>query len=230
MTPSSPYRQSGRKDVDKELKIAHAAVNRIAAARDLPPPWPICDVELPDWLASADVSAWGVVELGDMRLRLADPRQRDKHGMVYTPPEIVGFQVRAALSQAALDRIAGEPRPLEHITVHDPFTGCGVYLVHAARYLADWALRMAGAPPVVDVRVRRAVTARVFSGCLYGSDLDVVAIDLAKSACWLEIEGIRPITFMDDNIAVCDTFADQLPPGLANRWPLGGARAGEVAA
>lgn len=203
-----------------DLSIAHAVVNRIAAARNLPPPWPVTDVEVPNWLACADVSTWGVVELGNMRLRLADSRQRDKHGMVYTPPEIVAFQVRAALPQARLDRLAGEPRPLEHITIHDPFTGCGIYLVHAARHLTAWALRSAGAPPAVDARVRHAVAAQVFSECIYGSDLDEVAIDIAKSACWLEIDGCRPITFMDDNIAVCDTFADQLPRGLAKRWPI----------
>jgi hypothetical protein len=231
MTPSLQYRQSGAEDVDEDLEVARTVINRIAAARDLPPPWPTATVDLPDWLASADVSTWGVVELGDMRLRLADSRQRDKHGMVYTPPEIVGFQVHAALPLENLDRLAATyPRPLEHVTVHDPFTGCGIYLVHAARHLADWALRMAGAPPEVDVRVRQAVTAQVFAECLYGSDLDEVAIDIAKSVCWLEIGGCRPITFMDDNIAVCDTFADELPRGLARRWPIDGSESRGVAA
>jgi hypothetical protein len=200
--------------------VARTVVNRVAATRGLDAPWPETDTELPGWLDDADVTAWGVVELGDMRLRLAYPRQRDTHGMVYTPPEVVGFQVRAALPQARLDRLAGDPRPLEHITIHDPFVGCGIYLVHAARHLTAWALRCADALPEVDTWVRHAVTAQVFSECLYGSDLDGIAIDIAKSVCWLEIGGTRPITFMDDNLAVCDTFADQLPPGLAKRWPI----------
>lgn len=215
----------------EDLEVARTVINRIAAARGLPTPWSTATVDLPDWLASADVSTWGAVELGDMRLRLADSRQRDKYGMVYTPPEIVGFQVRAALPLENLDRLAaGYPRPLEHITVHDPFTGCGIYLVNAARHLTDWALRLADAPSAVDDQVRHAVTAQVFSECLYGSDLDETAIGIARSVCWLEIGGIRPITFMDDNIAVCDTFADQLPPALAKRWPLDNPEAREAAA
>jgi hypothetical protein len=209
-----------------ERVVARTVVNRIAAARGLPAPWPDAGVELPDWLARADVTAWGVVELGVMRLRIADPRQRAQHGQVYTPPEVVDFQVRSALQQAGIDRLAGDPRPLERITIHDPFTGCGIYLVHAARYLTTWALGLAQveAPPEVPDWARRAVTAQVMSESIYGSDLDETAIDIARAVCWLEIDGIRPITFMDDNIAVCDTFADQLPSGLAKRWPIAARR------
>lgn len=218
--------------MNNDQRIARVVVNRIAAARNLPAPWPDANAELPAWLADADVTAWGVVELGAMRLRLADSRNRDKHGQVYTPVEIVDFQVRSALEAAGLDRLAAEPRPVEHITIHDPFTGCGIYLINVARHLTAWCLGYAGAPPEVGAWVQNAVTAQVMTQCLFGSDLDGTAIDIAKSVCWLEIGGIRPITFMDDNIAVCDTFADQLPPGLAKRWPIarpyGSVRALEV--
>lgn len=209
----------------RERDIARSVVNRIAAARGLTPPWPQTDVDLPDWLATADVTGWGVVELGEMRLRLADPRQRERHGQVYTPPEVVDFQVRSAMHAAGIDRLAGESRPLEHLLVHDPFTGCGIYLIHAARYLTAWALAQAGAPPETQGWIRQAVTAQVMSECLYGSDLDETAVDIARSVCWLEIGGIRPIGFMDGNIAVCDTFEGQLPPRLAERWPSGSAAA-----
>lgn len=202
-----------------ERAIAHTVVNRIAAARGLTPPWPEPGIQLPDWLETAGVADWGVIELGEMRQRLLAARQRDAHGVVYTPREVVDFQIRSALQLAGLDQLDGHPRPLEHITIHDPFTGCGIYMIHAARYVAAWCLRQVDAPPDVPDWARSAVTAQVLEQCIYGQDLDEVAVDIAKSVCWLEVDGIRPISFMDRNVIVGDTFAGDLPPGLAERWP-----------
>lgn len=193
---------------DDERDVARAAVNHIAIARGLTPPWPDADMRLPEWLRPT--CAWGVVELGQMRQRLLSQRQREAHGVVYTPPEVVDWQVRAALGKADLDRVAHYPRPLEHIHIHDPFCGPGIFLLAAARYVAQW----------YGPRDPAAVLPEVMPECIYGTDLDAVAVDLAKSVCWLEIKGVRPITFMDDNIGVGDTFANYLPPKLAMRWPI----------
>lgn len=192
---------------DYERGVTRAAVNEIAVARGLTAPWPLTGVLLPEWLKPSP--AWGVVELGQMRLRLLDSRQRDRHGIVYTPPEVVAFQVRSALDQANLDRVADEAHPLQHIHIHDPFCGPGIFLLAAAWHVARW---YAPSDPA-------AVLAAVMTECIYGADLDEVAIDLARSVCWLEIDGTRPTTFMDDNIAVGDTFGGFLPPKLTLRWP-----------
>jgi SAM-dependent methyltransferase len=202
---------------DGEREIARTVVNRVAVARGLPAPWPESDAELPAWLAKADVSSWGVVELGEMRLRLAPKRQRDKHGMVYTPIEVVDFMVRSSMQAAGLGRLAGDPWALDHITIVDPACGPGIYLIHGARYVARWyATQLFGPDP--DDRLVRAVLPTVMTECLYGIDLDPVAVDLARAVCWLEIDGSLPITFMDDNIAIGDTFLDEMPPKLDKRW------------
>ncbi len=206
----------------EEREIARTVVNRVAVANGLSAPWPESHATLPDWLAQADVSGWGVVELGEMRLRLADPRQRKKHGMVYTPVEVVDFMVRSSMQAAGLDRLAGDPFALDHITVVDPACGPGIYLIHGARYVARWyATQLAGSEPA-DWLVR-AVLPVVMVECLYGIDLDPVAVDLARAVCWLEIGGALPITFMDDNIVCTDTFEpdlDAATPKLAKRWPV----------
>ncbi|RCG27203.1 hypothetical protein DQ384_26145 [Sphaerisporangium album] len=200
--------------------VARTVINRIAGARGLAAPWPGADAELPSWLTDADFSQWGIVELGELRQRLLAPRRRARDGVIYTPPEVVDFQVPAALQAANLNRLAGHPRPLAHITIHDPFCGPGIFLIHTARHLTEWCITQADPPPHVPDFLIQAVTAQVMSECLYGTDLDAVAIDLAKSVCWLEIGGIRPITFMDDNIVLGDTFRNQLPAKLLARWPL----------
>lgn len=210
--------------------VMRQLVNATAAARGLTPPWDVPPATGLEPLG--DAAGWGVEELGEMRLALASARQRDAHGMVYTPPEVVGFQVRAAMRLARLDRLAGEPGALRHITIVDPACGPGIYIIHVARYLARWyAAQLAGAEPA-DWMIRM-VLPLVMAECLYGLDLDEVAVDLARSVCWLEAgDNTLPITFMDDNIRVADTFAEDLPqraPKFAARWeaaggaPVGGA-------
>ena len=209
--------------------VMRQLVNASAAARGLTPPW---DVPAAAGLEPlGNPAGWGVVELGEMRAALLPARQRDRDGIVYTPPEVVGFQVRSAMQLARLDRLAGKPGALRHITIVDPACGPGIYLVHVARYLARWyAAQLAGAEPA-DWMVR-GVLPLVMAECLYGLDLDEVAVDLARSVCWLEARGGAPITFMDDNITVADTFAEDLPeraPKFSARWeaaggaPVGGA-------
>lgn len=205
--------------------VMRQLVNAVAAARGLTPPW---DVPPATGLGPlGNPAGWGVAELGEMRLALASARQRDAHGMVYTPPEVVGFQVRAAMRLARLDRLAGEPGALRHITIVDPACGPGIYIIHVARYLARWyAAQLAGAEPA-DWMIRM-VLPQVMTECLYGIDLDEVAVDLARSVCWLEARGGAPITFMDDNIRVADTFAEDLPrkaPKFTARWEAAGGAA-----
>jgi type I restriction-modification system DNA methylase subunit len=200
--------------------VMRTVVNRVAAARGLEPPWPGSDAELPEWLTNTDVSGWGVVELGEARIRLASKRMRDANGMVYTPPEVVDFMTRASMQAANLDRLAGNPMALNYITIVDPACGPGIYLIHGARYVARWyAAQLAGAEPA-DWMIR-VVMPRVMTECFYGIDLDPVAIDLARAACWLEVDGALPFTFMDDNIVEADTFAEDLPrkaPKFSARW------------
>lgn len=200
---------------DERLAVRRA-VNAVAGARSLPAPWPELPAHVPTW-ATGDIAAWGVVELGELRQRLLSDRTRARDGVVYTPPEVVEFQVRAALG-LQLPKLAAERRPLQRLLIHDPFCGPGIYLVHAARHLAGWLLDRARLEPT-PANVRW-LTAEALVNCVYGTDLDEVSVDLARAACWLEVGSARvPFTFLDDNIGCGDTFAGFLPPALEKRWP-----------
>jgi hypothetical protein len=53
--------------------------------------------------------------------------------------------------------------------------------------------------------------------CVFGVDLDPVAVEIARAACWLEAGGTRPLGWMDDNIIAGDTLAGVLPKPLRDR-------------
>jgi hypothetical protein len=209
-------------DLEHEQTIMRTVVGRVAAARGLPAPWSD-QAELPVWLAAADMSGWGVVELGEARQRLVPKRRRDRDGVVYTPVEVVGFMVRSAMQASGMERFAGRADALGHITVVDPSCGCGIFPVHVAHYVARWyAAQLAGEDP--PGWLVAAVLPEVLTECVYGIDLDPVAVDVARAACWLEIGGTRPITFMDDNLVIADTFTGDLASvarKLDARWPGG---------
>ena len=125
------------------------------------------------------------------------------------------------------------PREILGLKVCDMTVGSGAFLVQACRYLADrlvesWALCEAGAPDKVlvspegelvvsseaqralpkddDERLalaRRAVADR----CLYGVDVNAMAVEMAKLSLWLvTLQKDRPFTFLDHAIRVGDSL------------------------
>lgn len=207
--------------------IARAVVNRIAEARGLDLPWSDADAALPDWLTSEDVSEWGVVELGLMRERLASKDERDKGGIWYTPPEVARSMVSFTIGGQIDQLLAKDPNPANVLQVlaYDPSCGAGVFLVEAARFMADrYASRLAEDAGVEQQPwMTKWVMPQVLAESVFGIDRDPVAVDLAKSVLWLEIDGTEPITFMDRNVICGNPLNNDSPPALEERLAAGGA-------
>lgn len=121
-----------------------------------------------------------------------DARRRKVHGVYYTPAEVV-----AHLVEKTFAGIEGDARVL------DPAMGCGRFLVAALDRLA---------PPCSSDDVRR----RVLENCLFGVDLDPVAVDLAKAILWLHagIPETTPAMF-DGHLMRGDALDHRLVRSLA---------------
>ncbi|MCU1671061.1 MAG: putative type modification enzyme [Blastococcus sp.] len=203
-----------------EQTIVRTVINRVAASRGLMAPWPEADVELPAWLAGADVAGWGVEELGSARERLLTGEERDSGGVWYTPLPVAESMVELAVVPQ-LDRMSDHPDPgnVLQVLAMDPACGAGVFLVAAARRIAArYATRMAahvGGEPTVALA--RWVMPEVLSECIFGLDVDPAAVDLARSVLWLETGGTVPITFMDRNVICGNPLQGDSPPRLEER-------------
>jgi hypothetical protein len=214
----------GWDDIDQQRAIARAVVNRIAAARSLPEPWSGTGGTLPGWLAELDdeqLRRWSVDDLGTMREKLASVDQRAGTGLFYTPVPVATFMSRFSLDVALKQVVEpGDPGSVLRALALDPACGAGVLLVEAARHIAArYAAELLGGEPAEAMI--RLVLPEVMAECVFGLDIDPVAIDLAKSALWLETLGTRPITFLDRNVIVGNPLAspDAMPPKLEERWP-----------
>jgi hypothetical protein len=215
-------------DIAEQRARAHAAVNHIAEARGLPKPWPDSDVTLPAWLQedvdTGCIAEWGVQELGAMRERLAAADQRAATGLFYTPDPVASAMSRFSLD-VALQQVTepGDPGSVLQVVALDPACGTGVFLVWAARKIATrYAAELAGiSEREVSGQMIRLVLPEVMGECVFGIDIDPVAVDLARSVLWLETSGIEEITFMDRNVITGNALAgpDAMPPKLEERYP-----------
>lgn len=146
---------------------------------------------------------------GDFVLESAGGRRKGS-GSFYTPHEITEYLTHAAVDpivdaivgRAALDPGSAATEILE-LKVCDPAMGSGAFLVQAARTLAMGLARvraLRGDGLVTPDRVQQAKR-EVVRHCLYGVDLNPLAVVLAKVSLWLEtLEPGRPLSFLDAHL------------------------------
>ncbi|MEU0516729.1 DNA methyltransferase [Streptosporangium sp. NPDC006007] len=142
---------------------------------------------------------------------------RKKTGSYYTPSSLIETLLDSTLDPVIDDAqkrgeqrasAMGEPDPAESIvaellslTVCDPACGSGHFLVAAARRIAKRvaAVRERNPEPTLDA-VRHALH-EVIARCVYGVDLNPMAVELAKVSLWLEaLEPGKPLGFLDAHI------------------------------
>ena len=163
------------------------------------------------------------------RVRLeAGAGVRKATGTFYTPQSITGFVVRRTLSPLVA---TASPEQILDLRVVDPAMGSGAFLVAACRYLASAyeaaLVRDARCRPG-DVRDddRRGFRRLVASRCLYGVDLNPMAVQLARLSLWLStLAPDRPLTFFDHRLLAGDSLVGASLDDIARRpWPAAPAR------
>ncbi|MFW6721966.1 Eco57I restriction-modification methylase domain-containing protein [Streptomyces sp. MAR4 CNY-716] len=142
---------------------------------------------------------------------------RKKTGSYYTPASLIETLLDSTLDPVIDDAqkrgeqaasAAGDPDAsaavvgeLLSLTVCDPACGSGHFLVAAARRIAKRvaAVRESNPEPT-PVAVRRALH-EVVAQCVYGVDLNPMAVELAKVSLWLEaLEPGKALGFLDAHI------------------------------
>jgi len=151
----------------------------------------------------------------------AQGNTRKLTGSYYTPDSLVQELIASALEPVIAQTVKAHPEhPVEallSLTICDPACGSGHFLLSAARRLADEvalhraaAEREGGAPTPADYR---HALRDVVSHCIYGIDKNPMAIQLAKTALWLEAYSPdRPLSFIDHHLRVGDALLGVLDP------------------
>ncbi len=151
---------------------------------------------------------------------------RKTSGSYYTPDSLVQVLldtalepvVEATLALHAGESAAAQAEALLSLSIVDPACGSGHFLLAAARRLAAHVARLiaGGTPSAAEYRhALRQVVAR----CIYGVDLNPMAVELCKVSLWMEaVEPGLPLTFLDSHIqqgnALLGTTPDLMAKGI----------------
>ncbi|MGK5446696.1 Eco57I restriction-modification methylase domain-containing protein [Streptomyces radiopugnans] len=161
---------------------------------------------------------------------------RKTTGSYYTPSSLIECLLDTTLDPVIDDAVkrgerraaeAGRTDPADDIvdellslTVCDPACGSGHFLVASARRIAKRvaSVRERNPEPTVDA-VRHALH-EVVARCIYGVDLNPMAVELAKVSLWLEaLEPGKALGFLDAHVKHGNGLIGATPKLLADGVP-----------
>ncbi|KJA10113.1 restriction endonuclease [Acidovorax temperans] len=137
--------------------------------------------------------------------------ERKTSGSYYTPKSLVQELIRSALDPVIEDRIAqNAQQPVEallSLKVVDPACGSGHFLLAAARRIAERVAALRSADGAITPQAYRHAMREVVARCIFGVDRNPMAIELARTALWIEgFEEGRPLSFLDHHLRVGDAL------------------------
>ncbi len=132
-------------------------------------------------------------------------------GSYYTPDSLVQELIRSALDPVIAQRLADNPanpvQALLAIRVIDPACGSGHFLLAAARRLAERLASLRSPDGAVTPLAYRHALREVTARCIFGVDRNPMAVELARTALWLEgFEEGRPLGFLDHHLQCGDAL------------------------
>ncbi len=140
---------------------------------------------------------------------LNDKGERKASGSYYTPDYIVKYivdQTVGPVLRAAVEGKATDGAKIDAvlgINVLDPAMGSGHFPVEATEYIARFLVDL-GVTPEGDAGGEADLAywrRRVVQSCIYGVDLNPLAVELAKLSLWLStVAKDRPLSFLDHHL------------------------------
>lgn len=126
-------------------------------------------------------------------------------GSYYTPDVLVQSLIDTALKPVIRERLAANPEQprnaLLDLRVIDPACGSGHFLLAATRTLARELAQLDAEGSEPTPHQFQQALREVVQHCIYGVDLNPMAVELCRTALWMEaLEPGKPLTFLDSHI------------------------------
>ncbi|HMS13910.1 MAG TPA: N-6 DNA methylase [Microthrixaceae bacterium] len=147
-------------------------------------------------------------------LATAAGNERKTTGSYYTPTPLIRVLLDSALDPVLdeAEQAADPEAALLGLKVIDPAAGSGHFLIAAAHRIAHRlaAVRSGESEPAPD-ELRHALR-QVIGHCIYGIDVNPMAVELCKVSLWMEAtEPGRPLGFLDHRIVCGNSLLGATP-------------------
>lgn len=148
---------------------------------------------------------------------------RKTTGSYYTPDSLVQVLLDSALEPVVQQTVAANPQDpvsaLLSLSIVDPACGSGHFLLAAARRLAGHVARHQANGTPSAAQYRHALR-QVVSRCVFGVDLNPMAVELGRVSLWMEaVEPGRPLSFLDSHVQVGNALLGTTPELMAKGIP-----------
>lgn len=169
-------------------------------------------------------------ETSGFKLNTLAGNERKKTGSYYTPTSLINELLNSALEPVIEQRVktgwregqAGAEQALLGMKVCDPASGSGHFLIAASHRLAKRlaAIRTGEDEPAPEPY--RHALRDVISHCIYGVDINPMAVELCKVSLWLEaLEPGKPLSFLDHHIKCGNSLLGTTPELIKSGVPDG---------
>lgn len=166
---------------------------------------------------NVDANPWRFGFIGDEAEGEARGSARKLTGSYYTPDSLVQELIKSALEPKIAEALkALDPRAaLLALKVIDPAAGSGHFLLAAARRIAAEVARLDAESDIPEAQAFRHALREVVAHCIYGVDLNSLAVELCQTALWLEtLEPGKPLGFLDHHVRHGNSLVGILDPAI----------------
>ncbi|MEX0874892.1 MAG: N-6 DNA methylase, partial [Actinomycetota bacterium] len=154
------------------------------------------------------------LEAATFTLSSAAGHERKVTGSYYTPTSLITVLLDSSLDPLLDEAVkADDPeRALLALKVCDPACGSGHFLIAAAHRIARQLAMVRTADPEPAPDSMRTALRDVIGQCIYGIDVNPMAVELCKVSMWLEtLEPGKPLSFLDHRIVCGNSLLGATP-------------------
>jgi hypothetical protein len=164
-------------------------------------------------------------DAGTFQLDLTAGNERKTSGSYYTPESLVQCLLDSALDPVVAEVIRDKKseaavNALLNLKICDPAAGSGHFLIAAAHRLAKHVAAARSGEDEPSPTATRTALRDVIGRCIYGVDINPMAVELCKVSLWIEaVEPGKPLSFLDHHIQCGNGLLGATPALIGNGIP-----------
>lgn len=161
-------------------------------------------------------------EAASFELKFAAGSERKKTGSYYTPTSLISCLLDSALDPVLADAVnqADPEVAILKLKVVDPACGSGHFLIAAAHRVAKRLAAVRTGEEEPPPEAQRKALRDVIGHCIYGVDVNPMAVELCKVSLWMEaLEPGKPLSFLEHRIQCGNSLLGATPALLTQGIP-----------